>query len=162
MAIYFSDFFRPSYLYLFGGFHSHGATPKSSIYRWISLINHPFLGVPPCMETPIYPCVFFHFFPKRALWFAHPLFSNDEMMTRLRSSATPTHEKENHMTNATGKNMENHGKLMQIPGLFFHGNIFYTESDHSRQGSRDWILGLGKKRPNTKQGTRTWMCIPLI
>ena len=72
MAIYFSDFFRPSYLYLFGGFHSHGATPKSSIYRWISLINHPFLGVPPCMETPIYPCVFFHVFSQTSALICTP------------------------------------------------------------------------------------------
>ena len=144
MAIYFSDL--PICIYLEVSWN--GATPKSSIYRWISLINHPFWG--------------YHHVWKPPFWFAHPLFSNDEMMTCLRSSATPTHEKENHMTNATGKNMENHGKLMQIPGLFFHGNIFYTESDHSRQGSRDWIPGLGKKRPNTEQGTRTWMCIPLI
>ena len=42
---------------VYGGFHSHGGTPKSSIFMGFSIINHPF-WVPPFVELPI--CIYIY------------------------------------------------------------------------------------------------------
>ena len=39
--------------YTYGGFLSHGGTPKSCICRWNSPLYTIHLGLPPFMETPI-------------------------------------------------------------------------------------------------------------
>ena len=43
--------------FLYGGVSKNRATPKSSILIGISLINHPFFGVPLFLETPIWSTV---------------------------------------------------------------------------------------------------------
>ena len=33
-------------------FPKFGGTPRSSVFGWIFILNHPAIGVPPFMETP--------------------------------------------------------------------------------------------------------------